>query len=64
MLKIRTTEKLEILKFSGIPRDLEEWNSSAKYKTLSFDERLGLLVDRETIEWESHRQKQGLNRRS
>lgn len=55
MLKTPTMEKLKNLKLNGMLRGLEEQSSSSEYETLSFDERLGLLVDREAIERENRR---------
>jgi len=57
MLKIPTMEKLQNLKLNGMLRGLEEQNASSEYESLSFEERLGLLVDRETIERENRRLK-------
>ncbi len=55
MLKTPTMEKLQSLKLNGMLRGLEEQNASSEYKSLSFEERLGLLVDLETIERENRR---------
>jgi len=55
MLKTPTMEKLQNLKLNGMLRGLEEQNASSEYKSLSFEERLGLLVDRESIERENRR---------
>jgi len=57
MLKTPTIEKLQNLKLNGMLRGLEEQNASSEYESLSFEERLGLLVDRETIERENRRLK-------
>ncbi|MBU2647889.1 IS21-like element helper ATPase IstB [bacterium] len=57
MLKTPTIEKLQTLKLNGMLKGLEEQNASAEYESLSFEERLGLLVDRETIERENRRLK-------
>lgn len=57
MLKIPTMEKLQALKLNGMLKGLEEQNASQEYESLSFDERLGLLIDRETIERENRRLK-------
>jgi len=45
MLKTPTIEKLQHLKLNGMLKGLEEQNTSPAYESLSFDERLGLLVD-------------------
>ncbi len=55
MLKTPTMEKLQNLKLNGMLRGLEEQNASSEYESLSFNERLGLLVDLETIERENRR---------
>ena len=55
MLKTPTMEKLQNLKLNGMLRGLEEQDASSEYESLSFEERLGLLVDRETIERENRR---------
>ena len=57
MLKTPTMEKLKALKLDGMLKGLEEQLSSSEFETLSFDERLGLLVDREAIARENRRLK-------
>lgn len=57
MLKTQTMEKLKALKLSGMLKGLEEQLSSSEFESLSFDERFGLLVDRENIERENSRLK-------
>lgn len=57
MLKTPTTDKLHALKLTGMLKGLEEQQASSEYRSLSFDERFGLLVDRETIERENRRLK-------
>jgi DNA replication protein DnaC len=57
MLKTQTMDKLKSLKLNGMLRGLEEQLASSEYESLSFDERFGLLVDRETIERENSRLK-------
>ncbi len=57
MLKTPTMDKLQDLKLNGMLKGLEEQQASSEYETLSFDERLGLLVDRESIERENRRLK-------
>jgi len=49
MLNHPTYEKLRIMKLLGMAKALEEQTSQAIYASLSFEERLGLLVDRESI---------------
>lgn len=53
MLTHPTKEKLNRLKLYGMARAMEEQKDSREYNDLSFEERLGLLVDRETIEREN-----------
>jgi DNA replication protein DnaC len=55
MLKTPTIEKLHALKLTGMLKGLEEQHASSEYQSLGFDERFGLLVDRETIERENRR---------
>ncbi|MBI4846347.1 MAG: ATP-binding protein [Candidatus Omnitrophica bacterium] len=55
MLIIPTRDKLRSLKLYGMLKSLEEQNMSADYTDLSFEERLGLLVDREITEQENRR---------
>src|SRR3989304_7887812 len=50
MLNTQTMDKLRELKLTGMLRGLEEQTSSADYGDLGFEERLGLLVDREITE--------------
>lgn len=51
MLNTQTMDKLRELKLTGMVRALEEQTSSAAgYDDLGFEERLGLLVDREITE--------------
>ena len=47
MLCDETLQQLKQLKLTGFVEALEEQNQSTLYETLSFEERLGLLVDRE-----------------
>lgn len=49
MLNHPTYEKLRSMKLLGMAQALEEQTSQAVYASLSFEERLGLLVDRESI---------------
>jgi len=55
MLTNPTTEKLRALKLHGMAKSLEEQKVSRDYDDLSFEERLGLLVDRELTEQENRR---------
>jgi len=55
MLYHPTLDKLRSLKFSGMSRALEEQMQSTDITQLSFEERLGLLVDREMTERDSRR---------
>ena len=47
MLIHPTLEKLRSLKLEGFARGLEEQTGTADIESLGFEERLGLLVDRE-----------------
>lgn len=49
MLEHPTLDKLAALKLTGMLAALKEQTSLPEYKKLSFEERLGLLVDRETL---------------
>lgn len=55
MLLQPTLEKLKNLKFYGMTKALEEQLSSSDFEDLSFEERLGLVVDREFTERENRR---------
>ncbi len=55
MLHHPTIEKLKTLKFSGMSHALEEQLQCADITELSFEERLGLLVDREITERDNRR---------
>ncbi len=48
MLLSQTLDKLEALGLSGMGLTLREQQEGSSYLSLSFEERLGLLVDRET----------------
>jgi len=50
MLTHPTAEKLRTLKLYGMVKSMEEQGSSRDYDDLSFEERLGLLIDRELTE--------------
>ena len=55
MLNHPTLEKLAALKLSGMLKALEEQRQLSDAAALSFEERLGLLVDREWTERENRR---------
>ncbi len=55
MLYHPTLEKLKQLKFAGMSAALTEQQSQANIDQLSFEERLGLLVDREITERDTRR---------
>jgi DNA replication protein DnaC len=55
MLINATIEKLQALSLGGMARALEEQLASPGYAELSFEERLGLLVDREAQDRENRR---------
>ena len=61
MLPMPTLEKLKALKLYGMARGFEEQAALADYQNLTFDERLGLLVDREKSERENRQLKSRLN---
>ena len=55
MLKHPTLEKLQALKFTGMAAALTDQMTTPDIEELGFEERLGLLVDREMTERESRR---------
>jgi DNA replication protein DnaC len=55
MLNHPTLHKLESLKLHGMARALQEQSRSEKAAELDFEERLGLLVDREAAERDDRR---------
>ncbi len=55
MLTHPTAEKLRTLKLYGMAKSLEEQGQSRDYDDLSFEERIGLLIDRELTEQENRR---------
>ena len=55
MLTYPTLDKLKAMRFTGMARALEEQMQMSEIDSLSFDERLGLLVDREMTERENRR---------
>lgn len=62
MLNHPTLDKLEALRFTGMVKALTEQISLPDIEALSFEERLGLLVDREMTEREDRRLKTRLRR--
>ena len=60
MLNHPTLDKLETLRFSGMVKALTEQMAVPDIEELSFEERLGLLVDREMTEREDRRLKSRL----
>jgi DNA replication protein DnaC len=57
MLETQTTRKLRDLKLNGMLKGLEEQRASSEFESMSFDERFGLLVDRESIDRENKKLK-------
>jgi len=55
MLTYPTSEKLQALKLTGMLKALDEQRSLPEVEDLGFEERLGLLVDREMTERETRR---------
>jgi DNA replication protein DnaC len=55
MLLQPTLEKLRQMKFYGMARAFEEQLNSADFESLSFADRLGMLIDRELAERENRR---------
>ena len=62
MLTVPTLEKLRDLRLDGMVRGFEEQLSSAECNALTFEERLGLLVDRELTERNNRRLRTRLQR--
>ena len=63
MLRHPTLDKLHELKLTGMAKALEEQlQASGPYAEMSFEERLGLLVDREDLERTDRRLKHRLRR--
>ncbi len=60
MLNHQTTEGLYALKLPAMAAGLAEQDSSVSHQALSFEERLGLLVDRELTDRENRRQQRYL----
>lgn len=57
MLTHPTLEKLHTLRLTGMSKALEDQLQMPEHETLSFDERFGLLVDRELTERDNRRLK-------
>jgi DNA replication protein DnaC len=55
MLNHPTLEKLKCLKLIGMAEGLQEQMASSRYDSLSFEERLGLLVDFESTQRDDRR---------
>ncbi len=55
MLINETIEKLKSMRLSGLAEALEEQQALSSFQELSFEERLGLLVDREFVKRKSNR---------
>lgn len=62
MLTQPTMDKLEALRLSGMVKALVEQREMAEIDSLGFEERLGLLVDRELTERENRRLRTRLKR--
>ena len=60
MLTQPLLDKLTTLRLSGLRKGLEEQAQSPHYAELSFEERLGLLIDREWVRRENTRLSRGL----
>ena len=55
MLREPTLEKLRQLKLHGMARAFDEQLATSQYDELTFEERLGIMVDRERTEQENRR---------
>jgi DNA replication protein DnaC len=62
MLNNPTIEKLQSMKFTGMLKGYQEQRDDPDCQSLSFDERFGLLVDREAIERDSRRMQSRLRK--
>ena len=62
MLKHPTLDKLHALKLTGMAAALEDQSATLDITDLSFEERLGLLVDREMTERDNRRMSSRLRR--
>jgi DNA replication protein DnaC len=54
MLTHPTTDKLRAMRLFGMAQALDEQHQNTLYEPLCFDERIGLLVDREATHRQSH----------
>ena len=64
MLKHPTLDKLHALKLTGMAAALADQSATPDITDLSFEERLGLLVDREMTERDNRRMSSRLRRAS
>ena len=62
MLNHPTLEKLQTLRLSGMLKALNEQQQMPEINSLGFEERLGLLIDREVTERENRRLGTRLNK--
>ena len=62
MLTHPTVEKLTTMRLSGMAKGLDDQLQTPDIESLSFEERLGLLVDREQTERETRQLKSRLTR--
>lgn len=62
MLMQQTLEKLSTMRLPGMVQAVEEQNQRSDVASLSFDDRLGLMVDREWLRREDQRVTQRLKR--
>lgn len=62
MLTVPTMDRLRELRLDGMARAFEEQLASSQFAELSFEERLGLLVDRELTARENRRLKSRLQK--
>jgi DNA replication protein DnaC len=60
MLTVPTLDKLRELRLHGMVRAFEEQLAGSEFGELTFEERLGVMVDRELIERENRRLKSRL----
>lgn len=62
MLTVPTLEKLREMRLNGMAKGFEEQMASSEFKELTFEERLGLLVDMELTARRNRRLRTRLNR--
>jgi DNA replication protein DnaC len=55
MLTTPTLDKLRALRLYGMIKSYQEQNESSEYEELSFEERLGIMIDREMTEQDNRR---------